>query len=1157
MRFLSLTLERYGAFTDRVLTFRPDAKLHVVLGANEAGKSTALAAVTDLLFGFGKNTPYAFLHEMPAMRIGAEIAASDGRRLAVRRRKGNARTLVDAQDAALPDDALAPFLGGLSRQVFCNAFGLDAEALRRGGKEMVDVEGEVGASLFAAGSGLRGLTDLQAQLDGEAETIFTARKAGHRVFYQALDRYTETRRAERDSGLSPNEWRQLNDTITQAGETLDALRAERGRVAAARAKLERLKRAGPILAEIDGLAARLAAEPIAVEADGAWIARLAAVLAECRTADIEAARAAGALARAQAAVEALPPVPPLSERGEEILEAFRDIGKFEKCLTDLPRVSADADRASLALDRLCARVGVRDREALASTLPTDAARARIAHLLREGRTLDAAEAQALKEVETVRAERDRLVREGEAAGAVRDPAPLREALRPFTRLRDTLSRRDEYDLGLRQMANVQKNRLGRLVPPVADAAALARAPLPTGDVIARYHALLDGKARERQRAVDRHTALLLGAAEIRASLADREAERPVATQERLDALRAERDAAFAPVREALLSGRPADPSAFERLALAADRLADERATDATRIAAHTADLRRLDSTERDAAAETDRIAVIDAEIAQGEAAWREEWAAAGIAPTAPAEMSRWLSEAQVAIEAEQDMAEQALNREKLAKPIEDARAPLAALCERAGIEPLPGLDVAGILDRLDARLDALATRWEAERETIGRRDAARRSVERLEGVLRETQATRATWQAAWREALAVLGLPAESGLDEAEAALSAWRDVPDALEKHADFERRVRGIVRDRDQFQTTAAALVAALAPDLADMSPAASIRTLHGRLEAAQGEAVRRTELLRQQEAAAQMAREAQADADAGRHRLLALVGERLPDAESLSLDDMTDLHARLHARESMRADLARLRERELAAVGEGQPEAELRAGLAETPSDAIEAGLAALASEADEIEERSRIVYAERERDIARRTALEGGTGAELALAERKAAEAQMQDSARSWAVLRLAGLMLGAAVARHRAGQQDPMIARAGELFRQLTGGAFAGLAQSYDEDDTPKLVGRRAGEGKTVEIDGMSEGTRDQLYLALRLAHLEDFSRRAEPAPFIGDDLFLTFDDARTGHGLEALAAIGDRVQPILFTHHRHVAEIAAARLGQAVDVLTL
>lgn len=1160
MRLLSLTLERYGAFTDRVLTFRPDARLHVVLGANEAGKSTALAAVTDLLFGFGKTTDYAFLHDMPSLRIGAEIAASDGRRLAFRRRKGNARTLVDAADAALPDDALAPFLGGLSRPVFCRAFGLDAEALRKGGKEMVAVEGEVGASLFAAGSGLRGLTELQAQLDGEAEAIFTPRKAGHRIFYQALDTWQDSRKAERETGLSPADWRQLNESIEAAGADLDALRAERGRLAAARARLERLKRAGPVLAEIDALEVRLAEDPLPVEADGAWIARLGEALAECRAAEAESARAAASLARARAEVESLPHVPPLAERAEEILEAFRGIGRFEKDGADLPRVTGDADRAIQALDRLCTRVGAPDREALAASLPTDAARARIERLLREGRALDAAETQAAREAETARAERERLLREGEAAGAVLDPAPLREILRPFARLRETLARRDELEDGIRHAATVQRNRLGRLSPPVADAAVLARAPLPPAEVITRYQALLDGKARERERAADRRSAILRRVAEIRDRLTEREAERPVATQDRLDALRDTREAAFATLREALLAGQGASPARiaeYERAVAAADRLSDERTADAARVAAHAADLLRLHAAEAEATAEAEALAGIEAEMAEGEAAWRAEWEGAGIMPASPAEMARWLAEAQVAIEAEQDIAEQGINRDRLAARIEAAREPLAALGERMGIEALPGLDIGGILDRLDARLGALATRWEAERENIGRLDAARQAADRLAAALAETRARRAAWREAWHEALSALGLPEGAGLDEAEGALAAWREVPDALDKHAELARRAAGIARDREAFRVTAAGLVADLAPDLADMSPGAGIRTLHNRLEAAQAEAVRRTELTRLMEAAGHGAREAARGAEAARGKLAALVAERLPEAASHTPDDIASLHARLDARERLRGDVAKLRGRDLAAAGEGLSEADLRAGLAETPPEAIEAGLAALAAEAEAVEDRSRVVYSDRERDLARRVELEGGTGAELALAARKGAEAQMQEAARSWAVLRLAGLMLGAAVAKHRAGQQDPMITRAGILFRQLTGGGFDGLAQSYDEDDTPRLVGRRASGGELVGIEAMSEGTRDQLYLALRLAHLEDYAGRTEPAPFVGDDLFSTFDDARTGHGLETLAEIGGAVQPILFTHHRHVAEIATARLGSAVDVLTL
>jgi chromosome segregation protein len=102
----------------------------------------------------------------------------------------------------------------------------------------------------------------------------------------------------------------------------------------------------------------------------------------------------------------------------------------------------------------------------------------------------------------------------------------------------------------------------------------------------------------------------------------------------------------------------------------------------------------------------------------------------------------------------------------------------------------------------------------------------------------------------------------------------------------------------------------------------------------------------------------------------------------------------------------------------------------------------------------------------------------------------------------------------------------------------------------------RLVGARRG-GERLLVAGLSEGTRDQLYLALRLAYIEDYASRAEAPPFIGDDVFASFDLARTGHGLEALAAIGDRVQPILFTHHPHVVEQAEARLGETADIVRI
>ena len=113
-----------------------------------------------------------------------------------------------------------------------------------------------------------------------------------------------------------------------------------------------------------------------------------------------------------------------------------------------------------------------------------------------------------------------------------------------------------------------------------------------------------------------------------------------------------------------------------------------------------------------------------------------------------------------------------------------------------------------------------------------------------------------------------------------------------------------------------------------------------------------------------------------------------------------------------------------------------------------------------------------------------------------------------------------------------------------------------MLQDYGEDDQPRLVGQRKNGGR-VAIAGMSEGTRDQLYLALRLAYIEDYATRAEPIPFIGDDIFQTFDDERTAAGINAFASTSAVFQPILFTHHLSVVAIARRALGPDLDYIEL
>lgn len=78
---------------------------------------------------------------------------------------------------------------------------------------------------------------------------------------------------------------------------------------------------------------------------------------------------------------------------------------------------------------------------------------------------------------------------------------------------------------------------------------------------------------------------------------------------------------------------------------------------------------------------------------------------------------------------------------------------------------------------------------------------------------------------------------------------------------------------------------------------------------------------------------------------------------------------------------------------------------------------------------------------------------------------------------------------------------------------------------------------------------MSDGTRDQLYLALRLASLERYLEHNPPLPFIVDDLLVNFDDERARATLTELANLAKKTQVLFFTHHEHLVNSARNPLG--------
>ena len=150
------------------------------------------------------------------------------------------------------------------------------------------------------------------------------------------------------------------------------------------------------------------------------------------------------------------------------------------------------------------------------------------------------------------------------------------------------------------------------------------------------------------------------------------------------------------------------------------------------------------------------------------------------------------------------------------------------------------------------------------------------------------------------------------------------------------------------------------------------------------------------------------------------------------------------------------------------------------------------------------------------------------------------------------LRLGSAVLREGIERDRRKNEGPVLARASEMFQRLTLGSFDALRIDFDDRGEQVLAGVRS-DGGTVLPTAMSEGTADQLYLALRLASLEIWLRRSEPMPFIVDDILVSFDNRRAAATLEVLAELSAQTQVIFFAHHEHL--VALARQCMTGEVL--
>ncbi|MFO0723027.1 MAG: AAA family ATPase [Myxococcota bacterium] len=439
MRLLSLDLAAFGPFTDRRVDLSGGAQgLHLIYGDNEAGKSSALRALVDLLYGIPHHSGDAHLHGGPRLSIGGTLQLRSGTALQIWRRKGTKHSLSGPDQSPLPESALEPFLGGLNRHLFLSMFAIDHPRLAEGAQGLLRADDPVGASLVSASLGTRALERVMDRLGAEADGLWTQRGKTRPKLKQTLREIDEAERRVKDAILTLDEWKRHQRDLEDFEKERAALSLERQAATAEARRLARLEQMLPLLQRLRALneerASFLGLPAMGVDADALRQRAEAELLETSRLIDSKRSQRARLYAE-EAALD----------RAPAVLAAIAEIGGLAEQLVAVREAEAALPGLRSEVDRLSALLGP-EAPASAPLEPSEIAR-RLEQARRLGRQsgVDAELASATQSIVEL------VARLGERAARCRawvlpgfdperSPLPSTEALAVWMRRQEELER---------------------------------------------------------------------------------------------------------------------------------------------------------------------------------------------------------------------------------------------------------------------------------------------------------------------------------------------------------------------------------------------------------------------------------------------------------------------------------------------------------------------------------------------------------------------------------------------------------------------------------------------------------------------------------------------------------------------------------------------
>jgi uncharacterized protein YhaN len=1157
MKLVQLNLRAYGPFTNKVVDLGAvqadvtgNSGLHIFLGANEAGKSTALRALRAVLFGMSDMRD-AHLHPKDMLRVAVKVQTAEGEVLHVERRKGKgAKSLLFVgSEKPVPVEEWARVLPVDNADLFDQMFGLNYERLLEGGRQLAGFKSDVGQALLAAAGDLGTTVSRMREMQERAETIYSARATSSKL-RQALSAYQTADKAFRDERYTSRDYKAAVARRDEIEEELKQIAKDRVLHAQELSRLTRLETAAPhvhrLLDDEKALEAFAASVPLAIDFEQ----RFNTVVSGLRGAGGRKDDAALELERLTLDLATVPLDAALATLAPEI-DQWKDLsGKILAARSDCPKREADWKRLHLTQEAHCTQMGV-SIDNVPRLLIEQRKRIELLsgrNLVLESKRLElptkvAGLELALREAESLLAD---LPAETDTAELAERLAQVRSKKQPELEAKRLRLERDAF-------AEQVSTALASLPywSGIPNELETMRVPLAASvGMFAERFVKHQSRAQQLAEDLRRITAEVESCSR---GLRHLERQQSIPTESELAEARGRRESGWTAVKECWiqgLNGGPAEstfleagehslPEAYEAAVQDADSVADRLRLEADRVeqkrgAIESVAVAKQRLTDNERAKDLHRE-----EVARLEAEWKSLWAETPITPQSPREMQSWL-EARGTIVGEMRelnrLSNQVNEAEEEAQHWRETLSTLLGLAEECELSELVNRADHRVRQSVETRRnrDVLATRIRELRSNLY---AAREEQRRNESDMEK-------WGADWAEALR--GLPVSGSTDPAavQEVMRLADQVLTVSEDMSGLQYRIDAMKIDEANYVEAVRQLaLRAGRQDLAAGDALVAISELQRLVRAAQSNETKASGIIENQMREQRRLSEAQA-ATTRYQTGLDELGLEAHVAEVRLLPEA------IRASQERLELTARIQGHRAALTGScgGLTFDEFISQVRNTNLDLLPDELEQVRQEITRLEDARANRTSERD-GIDREFQLrEAATALTNASCDKCSSAARIDALASEYLEHQIGAALLSKAMTLYREKHQDPLLRRAGDYFATLTCGAYSTLAIN-DVGNQRVLQGVRSTTREHLDVNSMSDGTRDQLFLALRLAYIENYCDTTTVCPVILDDVLMAFDDARAGAALRALHDLSRKTQVLVFTHHTHHVELAERILG--------